>query len=613
MEKKIDYNARNFSQVRSQLINFVREYYPDVFSDFNDASVGMMLLELNAAVGDMLSFHTDRMFNETQINYAQQRSSLLELARTFGLNVPGKRPSVTIGEWTIQVPPLGDTFDVSYCALLLRGAQAEGGGKVFETIEDCDFSSPFSSGGIPNRTINPQYTGEQLDFYNITKRVLMANGTTKTLVKTLSPVDYKPFMEVILPEDNVLSIDNIITLEGTDLTPEPSPEDYSKFENNWFEVEALAQPELFVEDPNTQSDNSSILGGKWENIPQRFIKEYTDNGFCKIIFGGGDVDTTALSASDDFIGCRGQIDEIGKFVNNLSLGAIPRPSQTMYIKYRIGGGADSNIGVNVISEVGRRDFPVDGNTRGDWTNSDTVRSLVVNNPIPALGGKDSPSISEIRNLVRYNFSSQNRCVTIKDYQSRIALMPGKFGIPFRVGVWEERNKINVSIIGLDESGKLNNSSTSTLKENIAEYLADYRMMNDYVVIKDGKIINLSFNIKIYKDKLTPAGDVISGVIGSVSNYLDINKWDMGDNIYISQLVENINNVAGVYNVPDLQIFNKRTGDYSINPITQKLLVDNPTDNIFMVDLNFSNYTLFGQPNSMFEIKFPEKDITVQIV
>ena len=138
------------------------------------------------------------------------------------------------------------------------------------------------------------------------------------------------------------------------------------------------------------------------------------------------------------------------------------------------------------------------------------------------------------------------------------------------------------------------------------------MMNDYVSVKDGKIINLGFNVKIFKDKITPQGEVIAGVITAISEYMDIQKWELGDNIYISQLIENINNVAGVFNVTDLQVFNKRNGEYSINPITQKLLVDNPTDGIFMVDINFSEYTLFGQPNAMFEVKYPSKDITVQI-
>jgi len=229
-----------------------------------------------------------------------------------------------------------------------------------------------------------------------------------------------------------------------------------------------------------------------------------------------------------------------------------------------------------------------------------------------LGGKSQPSINEIRNLVRYNFSSQNRCVTIKDYYSRIALMPGEFGIPFRTGVWEERNKINVSVLGLDEDAKLNNTSTSTLKQNIAEYLADYRMINDFINVIDGRIINLGFNVKIFKDKVTPSAKVVAGVVGAISDYFDINDWDMGENVYLSQLVENINNVPGVFNVTDLQVYNKVGGEYSLNSITQALAVNNTNDGIFMVDLNVSDYTLFGQPNSMFEIKFPSQDIEVQI-
>ena len=38
--------------------------------------------------------------------------------------------------------------------------------------------------------------------------------------------------------------------------------------------------------------------------------------------------------------------------------------------------------------------------------------------------------------------------------------------------------------------------------------------------------------------------------------MDINRWSMGDNIYLSQLIENINNVAGVLNVTDLRVYNK---------------------------------------------------------
>lgn len=606
MAKKIDYNARNFSDVRLQLIEFIQKYYPEIFSDFNDASVGMMLLELNAAVGDMLSFHTDRTFNETQISYAQERSSLLELARTFGLNVPGKRPSITIVDWTVtNIPVNGDTFNISYAPKILKGSQATGAGKIFELQEDCDFSSPFTTGGIPNRLVIPNIDGSGIiQNYSLTKREIMVNGITKIYKKVLGREDYRPFLEVILPEDNVLSIENIISKEGTNFVNNPTEDEFSNFDLSWYEVPALAQGEIYIEDENTVSDRSGVVVGKWKNAPKRFIQEYTDNGFCKIIFGAGDTDISELN---DFVGCRGQIERIGKVVNNLSLGEIPQTNNTLYVRYRIGGGEDSNIGPNTITSLGTTGVIINGDDNN--INKIIKNSITVNNPIPALGGKEELSVEEIRNLVRYNFSAQNRCVTIKDYQSRVPLMSGKFGVPFRTGVWEERNKINVYILALDSSSKLTTESTSTLKQNIADYLADFRMINDYVTVKNGRVINLGFEIDVFTDKAVPKGEVISGVISSVTQYLDINKWHMGDNVYLSQLVENVNNVAGVLNVTDLRVYNKvnENGKYSLNEIAQPYIDDTTRQ----IDL-LGRYTLFGAPNAMFEIKYPNKDIKITI-
>ena len=604
MARKIDYNARNFAEVRSELVGFVKQYYPQVYSSFNDASVGMMLLELNAAVGDMLSYHTDRTFNETQISYMQERSSLLELARTFGLNIPGNRPSITIIDWSVTVPVDGDSFNLSYAPIISKGSQATGAGKVFELVEDCDFSSPFTTGGIPNRLIIPNINGDGLiENYTLTKREICLNGFTKTFKRVISREDYKPFLEIILPETNVLSIENILQVEGTNLTTVPSNEEFAVFENNFFEVEALAQAQMFVEDDNTLTDNSGVRPGKWENVPKRFIKEFTDNGFCKIILGGGDQDTSSLN---DFVGCQGQIDRVGNFINNLSLGEIPSAGTTLFIKYRVGGGNDSNIGVNSINGLGTTNVIVNGDQQS--INKAVRDSVRVNNPIPAIGGKGTPSVEELRNLIKYNFASQNRAVTIKDYKSRIDLMPGKFGVPFRCGVWEERNKIMVSVLALDENTKLSNKLTTTLKENISEYLSDYRMLNDYIDIGDGKVLNLGFEVDLFVEKGASKSEVVGGVSNVIREYMDINKWDMGDNIYLSQLIENINNVGQVLNVIDLRVYNKVGGEkYSVNEIAQPYL-DEDTRQIDLLGL----YTLFGEPNGMFEIKFPNQDIKVRI-
>jgi hypothetical protein len=604
MPKKINYFSRNFADVRQELISFVKQYYPAIFNDFNDASVGMMLLELNAAVGDMLSFQTDRMFQETQIDFAQERSSILSMARTFGLKIPGKRASVTIADFSVVVPVLGDTFDVSYAPVISRGAQISGAGKVFETSEDIDFTSPFTTGGVPNRLVIPNLdNNNNIINYTLTKRELVINGVTKIQSRIVTDSDVRPFLEVVLPDDNVLSINSIIALEGTNFTTNPSTAQFYNEDNRWFEVDALADDIVFIADNTRISDNSTVKPGKFKRIDHRFIKEFTDNGFCKIIFGGGSEDISSLC---DFDVNKALIDRVGDFINNTSLGLTLSPNTTLFISYRVGGGADTNIGPNTLTSI--NNIIVNVNGSNTITNQQVINSVTVTNPLPALGGKNEPSVEEIRNLVRYNFSAQERCVTIEDYKTRIALMPGDFGVPFRNNVIEQQNKVVVYTLTLDENSKLSSTSTSTLNNNIATYLSDYRMLNDYIEVTNGNVYNLGFEIDLFVDKQFSQSEVISETITTIVDYFNIQNWGMGDNIYIAQLIEQINNVSGVLNVVDLRIYNKvGEGRYSSNEVPQPYI----SEETRQIDL-LGEYTLFGDPVGMFEIKFPENDVTVRV-
>jgi hypothetical protein len=604
MAKKINYYARNFADTRQELINFVRQYYPDIFNDFNDSSVGMMLLELNAAVGDNLSFHTDRMFQETQIDYAQERSSILSMARTFGLKIPNKRPSVTIVDFAVTVPVLGDSFDIRYAPVIRKGAQVSGAGKVFETRDDIDFSSPFTTGGIANRTILPNRDSDgTVISYTLTKREIVINGVTKIFKRVISASDIRPFFEVVLPDDNVLNIESIITLEGTNYTKDPTIDQFLDFDKRFFEVDALADDTIFIEDKNSTSTTAGVKVGKYERITRKFITEFTDLGFKKIIFGGGNQDIGSICQFDV---SESMVNQIGDFINNLSLGETLQPNKTMFIQYRVGGGQDTNLGPNVVNSVNIINMNVNG--PDNTINTSVRKSLSVNNPIPALGGKEGPSIEELRYLTKYNFSSQNRCVTIPDYKSRIALMPSEFGAPYRSGVMEEQNKIKVYTLGLDENNKLSNKTTSALQANLAEYLSDYRMINDFVEIDSGRIINLAFEVDLYIDKQFPQSQIISQTINEIQSYMNKENFDMGQNIYLSQLLEKINNVGGVLNVVDLRVFNKvGGGKYSLNEISQPY-IDDATRQIDLL----GEFTLFGDPISMFEIKYPAQDIKVRV-
>lgn len=602
MARKINYYARNFVDARTELINFVRQYYPDILNDFNDASVGMMMIELNAAIGDVLSFHTDRMFQETQIDYAQERKSLLSMARTFGLKVPGKRPSITLVDFTVTVPVDGDTFDIAYAPIIRRGAQVAGGGKTFETVDDIDFSSPFTTGGLPNRLILPNVdANNNITSYNLVKREIVLNGSSKVFRKVITARDVVPFYEMILPDNDVLSVDSIITKEGTNIANDPAATDFF-VEDRWYEVDALVENKVFIEDFNRVSDNSGIAPGKWLEVNKRFIREYTDKGFTKLIFGGGTQDVSQLC---DFDVNPALVNRIGDFINNMALGTTPSANTTMFVRYRVGGGASSNVGSDTITNVSLVNMFVNGPNNA--INTSVKKSLAVNNPVPAMGGRDEPSIEELRNLVRYNFASQNRAVTLKDYDVRIGLMGGEFGVPFRCGVQEDQNKVSVAVLGLNPSGKLTSASTSVLKQNIADYLSEYRMMNDYVEVNNGRVINLGFEIDLFIDKQFPQSAIIADTISKVTDYMDINKHHMGENIYLAPLIEIINNVNGVLNVIDIRVFNKVAGTYSPNEIAQPYI----NEETRQVDL-LGEFRLFGEPTGMFEVKYPEKDITVRV-
>lgn len=605
MARKINYYARNYADVREELINFVQQYYPDIFNDFNDASVGMMMLELNAAVGDMLSFHTDRMFQETQIDYAQERKSLLSLARTFGLKIPGKRPSIALVDFEVTVPvsSTGDAPDLEYAPIVKRGTQVKGGGQTFETIQDIDFSSPFNSSGIPNWMILPQYnTNRNIVNYKIVKREIVVNGESKIFKLVINPEDIKPFFEIILPEKNVLSVESIITLEGTDYSETPTIDQFYTFDNRWFEVPALADDKVFVDDGTRTSNDVSIKPGKFVKVDRRFITEYTDNGFFKIIFGSGSQDVTSLT---NFNISSSFVTRIGDIINNLSLGQTPRANTTMFINYRVGGGANTNLGPNTINTLGITDVRVNG--PNPTTNFAVQKSFGIRNSSLAIGGKDEPSIEEIRNLIRYNFSAQQRAVTIKDYLNIIKTMPSEYGVPFRLGVFEEQNKIKISILTLNADGKLSNTSNSVLRQNLANYLSDYRMINDYVEIDNGKIFNLSFEVDLFIDKNFSQAEVSNNVINTIKKYMDINNHEMGEDLFLGQLVENINNVGGVINVIDIRVYNKVGIEYSFNEVSQPYL-DETTRQIDISDI----YTVFGEPNAMFEVKFPDRDIKVRV-
>jgi hypothetical protein len=600
---RINYTERDFEGLRQDLINYTKQYYPELIQNFNDASVYSVLMDLNAAVADNLHFHIDRSIQETVLQYAQQRSSIYNIARTYGLKIPGYRPSVALVDFSITVPrAFGDAEDSRYLGILRAGAQVNGGGTTFETVYDIDFNNDYNPEGFVNRTKIPTFgANNEIINYVITKREIVVNGTTKVFKKIINPVDSIPFFSLFLPETNVLGVTGVIQKDGTTYPGVPTYGDFVTATNKWYEVDALAEDTVFVEDPTKPVDDAGIKVGKYIKTEQRFVTEYTPQGFMKLQFGGGT--TTPDQQLQQFTNTGVPLN-INNYQNNIGLGLTVRPNTTLFVQYRIGGGLASNVGVGVINQIGTVDFSVNGPSNA--TNSNVIQSLSCNNVTAAIGGANPPSSEEVRNMVSFNFAAQKRAVTINDYKSIIDTMPGKYGAPAKVSITENNNKILVQILSYDTTGSLTQVVPNNLKTNLSTYLSKYRMINDYISINVARVLDLEIDISVVLESTQNQGQVITQLVDQISNYMLPTNRDLGQNVNLSDIRRLIQNTAGVISLSDLKVFNKVGGQYSSSQTSQRY-VDTATKEIEIID-----DTIFAEPDQIYQIRYANKDIKVRV-
>jgi hypothetical protein len=601
MSKQISYATRDFQGLRNELVTLTKNYYPDLVKNFNDASIYSVLLDINAAVADNLHFHIDRVWQETMLDFAQQKQSLFHIAKTYGLRLPGVRPSVALCDFSITVPVRGDKEDTRYLGLLKSGAQVSGAGQIFETTDDIDFSIPFNKRGEPNRLKIPNFdSNNRLISYTITKREAVVNGVTRIYRRVINQIDQKPFLKLYLPEQNVLGVTSVIHKDGTNFASNPTSNEFNSTTNKWYEVKSLMQDKVFVPNTTAASDTNNFTAGAYINVNNKFVTEYTPENYFSLTFGSGTVNP--LDNLDNYITGDLKVN-LASYLNNLSLGQTPKLNSTLFVRYRVGGGKDSNLGVNVITNVDDVEFAVSGPVSS--VNSQVVQSLKVLNITPAVGGADAPTIEEIRNMVSYNFAAQNRAVTLNDYKSLIETMPSTYGAPAKVNVMEEDNKIRVKLLSYDERGNLTDTVSTTLKNNILSYLSEYKMINDFIDIVSGEVIDMALEIDLNIDKNVNQTDIVQTVIDDVISYFDFGKRKMGDPLFVGDLNKIVGNVSGVVNVIETRVFNKVGGEYSSAQVSQSYKDANTKE------INQSDSIIFMKSNQIFQIRFPNVDIRVR--
>jgi len=114
-ESNVNYLNKDFQSLKQSLMNYAKSYFPDTYRDFNETSPGMMLLEMNAYVGDVLSFYIDQQYQEMLLPLAEERRNIIKMAKMFGYKVKPIVPSYVNLTFTAKVnASSGDASKVDY-------------------------------------------------------------------------------------------------------------------------------------------------------------------------------------------------------------------------------------------------------------------------------------------------------------------------------------------------------------------------------------------------------------------------------------------------------------------------------------------------------------------
>lgn len=619
-QRDIKYLNKDFNTLKNQLIEYTQTYYPETFNDFSDGSPGMMFLEMAAYVGDVLSYYTDTQLQETFLLLAQERKNLFNLAYSLGYRPKVTKASSTNLEIFQLIPAKGSSDDYApdydYTLTMGEGSSFSStqGNINFITEQLIDFG--ISGSASPTDVSVYQIDGSgNPQYYLLKKTAKVISAVRKTTTFTIGAA--QKFLKLNISDNNIINIEKIEDSDG----------------NIYTEVDYLAQDTVFDEQTNTQANNPTLYSDKQstpylmrvKKVPRRFISRFTSNTNLEIQFGAGtlSVNDETIIPNPNNIGLgindgRSELDRAydpSNFLFTGTYGKVPS-NTTLTITYLIGGGINSNVSTGTITKpetIFTTTKPnLDPNTR-----SFVIASIASNNPQAATGGGDAESVEEIRFNAMANFASQKRTVTKDDYLLRALSMPSRFGNIAKAYIeqddqlnpltTEDNTRIanplalNMYTLGYDINKNLSELTTAT-KTNLATYLEQYRMLTDAINIKNAFVVNISIDFKIRVSPGFNNQEVLLGCVQSLQNFFNIDKWQIGQPIIKSEVINTLLGVRGVQSIQNV-IYNNKSGE-SLGYSKYKYDLQSATiDDIIYPSLD----------PCIFEVKYPNTDIKGQIV
>ena len=620
--KQVNYLNKDFSDFRDNLIEFAKQYFPNTYNDFNESSPGMMFIEMAAYVGDVLSYYIDSQFRESLLAYAEEKRNVYNIAQSFGYKPKTTTPATAILDVFQTVPALNDKPDYRYALNVTAGTEITAGstGATFRTLEDVNFK--FSSSYDPREVEIFETDSGTVTKFLLKKKVKTESGTITTERFTFGSAE--KYSQIKLGNTDVIEIISCTDSDG----------------NSWSEVDSLARDTVFEDiENNVDNDPTSVVSRevspyilKLKKTARRFTTYINQDDETVLRFGAGTSDNPdeEVIPNPDMVGSNlpgspsklGQAFDPSNFLKTKAFGQAPA-NTTLTIEYSHGGGVDDNVASGDITSRSSIGFQIQDATLSSTLVQESKDSVRFTNPNPATGGSSGQSIREVRESALAYYQAQSRAVTKEDYIVRAYSLPQRYGNIAKVHLVQDEQlnvdqekvlnplALDMYTLGFDSNKKLTQLS-NVVKENLKTYLSQFRLVTDAVNIKDAYVINIGVNFSILTKVGFNKNDVLLRCVSRVKDFFNIDRWQIGQPIILSDIAYELSLVDGVASiVPPVEN----------NPNKLPILIENKykvadgySGNFYNVEKSLIDGVLYTALDpSIFEVKYPNSDIKGRVV
>lgn len=593
-ERDLTYINKDFTDLKEQLVNYAKNYFPDTYNDFSPSSPGMMFIEMAAYVGDILSFYQDTQLQETYLTYAKDPKNLYNLAYMMGY-----KPKVTgASEIELEVTQVVDSTGPSYLPDWSQAAFIEANSIIRSTdrtrtkfLIDRPIDFSFSSSYDPTEVLINNLVDGNPESYILKKTV---KGFSGEVVSTTFNIDtFEKFKTLTISDSNIIGVLEVTGSNG----------------EKWTEVPFLGQDTIFDEEANTLSETDQVpYVLQLKKAPRRFVSRFRHTGDLDLQFGSG----TTGDTDEKFLPDPTKV-KLGTGQGTSKLDTAYDPSNFLYsnsyglaplgalnVKYIKGGGVTANVPAFTVTEK----------LNVNIGNGADINSISFSNPRPASGGRDGDSVEELRENSLRAFNEQNRVITLQDYTVRALSLPSKFGSIAKAYATQDsltnsnidrnsltsNNPLAVSLYVLAyDTNKKFIPTPRTLKQNLKTYMSQYMPITDSLSIRDAFVVNIGIVYDIVVQPDFAGRDVLLDCNLKIQEYFAPTKVGINQPINLSNLYRILDRIKGVQTVKKIEVVNKTGGNYSQ----------------FGYDVAGATKNNIVYPSfdpCIFELKYPEQDI-----